>query len=90
MSDQSQWQVTGNAAKTYERALVPAVFAAGAPLVVDLANPQPGARVLDVACGTDVVARLVAQRVGQQVRLTGGRQKVSAGVMHYFRDRQTR
>ncbi len=64
MSDQGQWQVAGNAAETYERALVPAVFAAWAPLVVDLADPRPGARVLDVACGTGVVARLVAQRVG--------------------------
>ena len=27
MSDQGQWQVAGNAAEVYERALVPAVFA---------------------------------------------------------------
>jgi len=65
MSDQGQWQVAGNAAETYERALVPAVFAAWAPLVVALADPQPGERVLDVACGTGVVARLAAQRVGR-------------------------
>jgi hypothetical protein len=39
MSDQGQWQVTGNAAETYERALVPAVFAAGAP---------PDVRAVDV------------------------------------------
>jgi len=45
MSDQGQWQVAGNAAETYERALVPAVFAAWAPLVVTLADPRPGERV---------------------------------------------
>jgi len=68
MSSQGQWQVAGNAAEIYERALVPAVFAPWAPLVVALANPQPGERVLDIACGTGVVARLAAERVGR----TGG------------------
>ncbi len=71
MSDQGQWQVAGNAAETYERALVPAVFAAWAPLVVALADPRPGERVLDVACGTGVVTRLVAQRVGPTGKVVG-------------------
>ena len=71
MSDQGQWQVAGNAAETYERALVPAVFAAWAPLVVALADPRPGERVLDVACGTGVVTRLVAQRVGLAGKVVG-------------------
>lgn len=64
MSDQEPWQVAGDAASTYERALVPALFAAWAPLVVALGAPRPGERILDVACGTGVVARLAAQRVG--------------------------
>ena len=46
MSNQVQWQGAGSAAETYERALVPAVFAAWAPLVVALADPRPGERVL--------------------------------------------
>ncbi len=71
MSDQGQWQVAGSAAETYERVLVPAVFAAWAPLVVDLADPQSGERVLDVACGTGVVARLAAQRVGPTGQVVG-------------------
>ena len=71
MSDQGQWQVVGNAAETYERALVPAVFAAWAPVVVTLIDPRPGERVLDVACGTGVVTRLVAQRVGRAGKVVG-------------------
>ena len=71
MSDQGQWQVAGNAAEIYERALVPAVFSVWAPLVVDLADPRPGARVLDVACGTGVIARLVAWRVGPTGEVVG-------------------
>jgi ubiquinone/menaquinone biosynthesis C-methylase UbiE len=71
MSDQGQWQVAGNAAETYERALIPAVFAAWAPLVVALADPRPGERVLDVACGTGVVTRLVAKQVGHAGNVVG-------------------
>lgn len=71
MSDQGQWQVVGSAPETYERALVPAVFAAWAPLVVALADPRPGERVVDVACGTGVVARLAAQRVGRTGTVVG-------------------
>jgi ubiquinone/menaquinone biosynthesis C-methylase UbiE len=71
MSQQGQWQVAGNAAEIYERDLVPAIFASWAPLVVDLAAPQPGERVLDVACGTGVVARLAAQQVGSNGQVVG-------------------
>jgi ubiquinone/menaquinone biosynthesis C-methylase UbiE len=71
MSEQSQWQVAGSAAETYERALVPAVFAPWAPQVVALANPKSGERVLDVACGTGVVARLAAARVGGSGNVVG-------------------
>src|SRR5262249_23266553 len=64
MSQQGQWQVTGSAPEVYERELVPAVFGAWAPIVVELAHPSPGERVLDVACGSGIVARTAAQRVG--------------------------
>ena len=64
MNQQGQWQVAGSAADVYERELVPAVFAQWAPLLIDLACPDKGSRVLDLACGTGIVARMVAPHVG--------------------------
>jgi ubiquinone/menaquinone biosynthesis C-methylase UbiE len=64
MNQQGQWQVAGSAPEVYERELVPAVFGPWAPIVVELAHPTPGERVVDVACGTGIVARIAAARVG--------------------------
>jgi ubiquinone/menaquinone biosynthesis C-methylase UbiE len=58
------WQVAGNAAEVYQRELVPAVFGPWGPRVVELAALRRGLRVLDVACGTGLVARLAAGAVG--------------------------
>ncbi len=61
----------GNPAKNYERFFVPAI---GAPLAADLvriAALRPGERVLDVACGTGVVARLASQQVGDTGTVAG-------------------
>jgi ubiquinone/menaquinone biosynthesis C-methylase UbiE len=55
----------------YERYFVPAI---GAPLAADLirlAARRPGERVLDVACGTGVVARLASQQVGATGTVAG-------------------
>ena len=71
MSEREGWQVAEDAAATYERALVPALFASWAPLVVALGSPREGERVLDVACGTGVVARLAARRVGPSGAVVG-------------------
>jgi len=71
MSQQGQWQVAGSAPEVYERELVPAVFGVWAPIIVDLAQPRPGERVLDVACGTGIVARIAAARVGPTGSVVG-------------------
>ena len=54
MSDAGQ--VSANAAEVYDEFFLPALFAAWTPRVVAAAALQPGQRVVDVACGTGVLA----------------------------------
>jgi ubiquinone/menaquinone biosynthesis C-methylase UbiE len=54
----------GSDAENYERYFVPVIGDPLARELVETANLRQGERVLDVACGTGVVARLAAKRVG--------------------------
>lgn len=51
------------AAEGYERLILPAFMLPVVKDVIDAAAPRPGESVLDVACGTGLVARLVAPLV---------------------------
>ena len=54
----------GSATENYERYFVPAIGGPLAEQLVAAAALRSGERVLDVACGTGIVARLAADRVG--------------------------
>lgn len=63
----SEGQVNRDAASVYEDFFVPALFAEWPPRVADALEPLAPGRVLDVACGTGVLARELARRVGPRV-----------------------
>ncbi|KAA3632534.1 MAG: class I SAM-dependent methyltransferase [Proteobacteria bacterium] len=58
--------VNRSAADVYDEFFVPALFAGWAAPVVDAANVTPGQHALDVACGTGVLTRELAARVGSR------------------------
>ena len=53
-----------NPAEGYEGYMVPTLFGPCARILIQAADPKPGERVLDVGCGTGIVAREVAARLG--------------------------
>ncbi|MCU4752553.1 methyltransferase domain-containing protein [Halobacteria archaeon AArc-curdl1] len=75
MSDHTRrstgWQLEQNAPEAYERYLVPPIFASWADRLVETGDIGEGNRVLDVGCGTGIVARRVATRVGASGYVVG-------------------
>jgi ubiquinone/menaquinone biosynthesis C-methylase UbiE len=57
------WHLSGNASDRYQQYLVPAVFAPWAADLIARVDLRPNDHILDVACGTGVVARLAAARL---------------------------
>jgi ubiquinone/menaquinone biosynthesis C-methylase UbiE len=77
------WQLEGSAAELYQRYIVPAITTKWAEDLVDRARPRAEEAVLDVACGTGVVARLAA-KAGANVTgldLNAGMLAVARGVL---------
>jgi SAM-dependent methyltransferase len=54
-----------DAASAYEALFVPALFQQWAPMMADAVKIESGDRVLDIACGTGVLAREAARRTGR-------------------------
>jgi SAM-dependent methyltransferase len=71
MTKPNDWQVSGDAAEVYERCFVPAIFGQWAPRMTDAARVASGDRVLDVGCGTGVLAQTAADRVAAESQVTG-------------------
>ncbi len=67
------------AAQAYEDLHVPALFQQWVEPLLDAARIKPGQRVLDVACGTGVLARAAALRVGPEGSVAGV--DVGAGML---------
>lgn len=59
-------------AEIYETVLVPSIFAPWAQEVIGRARPiGPSDRILDLGCGTGIVARQLRERLGGGVHITG-------------------
>jgi ubiquinone/menaquinone biosynthesis C-methylase UbiE len=71
MSESERGQVVRIAAEVYEEFFVPALLQEWASLVAEAARMQPGQSVLDVACGTGILARTVAERIGPNGTVVG-------------------
>lgn len=71
MIQSSGWQLSGTASEAYERYIVQAFMQGWTHGLLDAATIAAGARILDVACGTGVVARQAASRVGKEGHVVG-------------------
>ena len=76
-----------NPAETYQSYFVPAKFGPCAQILLGQAKPQLGEHVLDVACGTGVVARMAAPLVGPTGRVVG--LDVNAAMLSVARHQST-
>lgn len=68
---ESGYQLAGERPKLYEQWWVPALMGPCAEDLVDAADLQPGDNVLDIACGTGVVARAAMRRGKEEISVAG-------------------
>ena len=71
--------------KAYDEFLVSRLFTPWGRLLLDSLMPAAGERVLDVACGPGVIARMAAERVGPTGHVTGA--DISAPMLEVARSK---
>jgi ubiquinone/menaquinone biosynthesis C-methylase UbiE len=71
MSDSARGQLVTSAAEVYEEFFLPALFQEWTARLADAAQIAKGHQVLDVACGTGVLARTARERVGSEGSVVG-------------------
>ncbi len=70
-NDDSGFQLRGSGPEAYERYMVPIHCITLAENLIERVNLRPREHVLDVACGTGIVSRYAALRVGTLGHVTG-------------------
>lgn len=71
MNQTEPWYFDDDPSELYERLLVPTKFLPWARDLIRTGNPQTDDKVLDVACGTGTVTRLIPACVGPSGTVTG-------------------
>ncbi len=67
----SGWQLGKGGPEAYEKFIAPAFGGVWAQDIVERAALRKGDRILDVGCGTGIVARFAYQSLGDSVHITG-------------------
>src|SRR6478736_9148728 len=65
------WQLEGNAPLAYDTHIVDVFLQDYSRRLVEVAAIKQGDRVLDVACGTGVMTRLLAHKIGSAGQIVG-------------------
>lgn len=87
MTEHDTGQVAVSAAEIYESFFVPALFTEWPARVLAAAGVDAGDKVLDVACGTGVLARTALERVGASGTVAGV--DMNAGMLAVARKQST-
>lgn len=87
MNDQDKGQVISSAAEIYEEFFTPALFQEWTTRVADAAQIKSGQEVLDVACGTGILARTAINYVGDSGTVVG--LDINEGMLAVARNKST-
>jgi ubiquinone/menaquinone biosynthesis C-methylase UbiE len=71
MGKNESGKIARSPAQVYEEFFVPALFAQWGVVIAEAAGVAAGHRVLDVACGTGVLAEACAERIGAEGEVVG-------------------